>query len=56
MFSLLFIIYFFTWNFHSLLRCGGRGNVTALQGGYGVFAVKLWEDVALSLVSIKRWH
>ena len=29
-------------------------KVTALKGGYGVFVVKLWRDVALSLVSSKR--
>ena len=28
--------------------------VTTLQSGYGVCAVKLWRDVALSLVSTKR--
>ena len=28
-------------------------KVTALQGDHGVFAVKLWRNVALSLVSAK---
>ena len=30
-------------------------KVTPLQGGYVVFAVKLWRDVAVSLVSTKCW-
>ena len=30
-----------------------RDKVTALQGGHSVFAVKLWRNVALSLVSTK---
>ena len=30
-----------------------KDKVTALQGGHRVFAVKLWRDVALSLVSTK---
>ena len=29
-------------------------KVTTLQSGYGVCAIKLWRDVALSLVSTKR--
>ena len=31
-------------------------KVTALQGGYGVFAVKLWRDVALPLFYTKCWQ
>ena len=30
-----------------------RDKVTALQGGHSVFTVKLWRNVALSLVSTK---
>ena len=30
-----------------------RDKVTSLQGGRGVFALKLWRNVALSLVSTK---
>ena len=33
---------------------GAEDKVTALQSGYGVCAVKLRRDVALSIVSIKR--
>ena len=33
-----------------------KDNVTALQGGHSVFALKLWRDVALSLVSTKCWQ
>ena len=31
-------------------------KVMALQGGYGIFAVKFWREVTLSLVSTKRWQ
>ena len=33
-----------------------KDKVTALRGGHSVFAVKLWRDVALSLVSTKCCH
>ena len=31
-------------------------KVTTLQSGYGVCAIKFWEDVVLSLVSTKLRH
>ena len=31
-------------------------KVMALKDGSGIFAVKLWREVALSLVSTKRWQ